>query len=129
MGRRSGDRLGARGQAGRGDSPPAGTRSPTPRSSRGAYRLSLSQRFEPRSTKSPELGTAVTRVTTTAPTVGRDGETRWTIRRPDGTSVVVRRHGLDVDIVDGAQADEVEPLLAMLRAAQRKAVPAPAATR
>jgi hypothetical protein len=95
----------------------------------GAYRLSLSQRFAPRTTKNPELAVAVARVTTTAPTVGRDGETRWTIRRPDGTSIVVRRRGLDVDIVDGAHADEVEPLLAMLRAAERKAVPAATAAR
>ena len=88
----------------------------------GAYRLSLSQRFEPRPAKSAELATAVTRVTTTAPTVDGDGQTRWTIRRPDGTLVVVRRRGLDVDILDGARADEVEPLLAMLRAADRKVV-------
>jgi len=90
-----------------------------------AYRLSLSQRFEPHPAKSPEVAaamtTAVTRVTLTAPIDEGDGvTTRWTIRRPDGTSVVVRRRGLDVDILDGAQADEVEPMLAMLRAAERK---------
>jgi hypothetical protein len=34
--------------------------------------------------------------------------------------VVVRRRALDVDILDGALPDEVEPLLAMLRAAERK---------
>jgi hypothetical protein len=88
----------------------------------GAYRLSLSQRFEPPAVKGPEVATAVTRVTTTAPLVESDGSTRWTIRRPDGSWVVVRRRGLDVDILDGARTVEVEPLLAMLRAAERKAV-------
>jgi hypothetical protein len=87
----------------------------------GAYRLSLSQRFQARPAKGSELTTAVTRVTLTAPTKEGDGQTtRWRIHRPDGTSVVVRRRGLDVDILDGAQPDEVEPLLAMLRAAERK---------
>ena len=52
---------------------------------------------------------------------------RWTLRRPDGTMVVVRRRGLDVDILDGALPEEVEPLLAMLRAAERKAVGGPRA--
>jgi hypothetical protein len=92
----------------------------------GAYRLSLSRRFEPPAAKGSERATAVTRVTTTAPTIESDGATRWTIRRPDGTPertwVVVRRRGLDVDILDGARSEEVEPLLAMLRAAERKAV-------
>jgi hypothetical protein len=86
----------------------------------GAYRLSLSQRFEPRPSKSSDLSTAVTRVTMTAPIHEGDGQTRWTTRRPDGTTIVIRRRGLDVDIIDGAEADEVEPLLAMLRAAERK---------
>jgi hypothetical protein len=90
----------------------------------GAYRLSLSQRFERRPATHSELSTAVTRVTTTAPVHERDGQVRWTIRRADGTMVVVRRRGLDVDILDGAQPDEVEPLLAMLRAAERKVVAA-----
>jgi hypothetical protein len=87
----------------------------------GAYRLSLSQRFDARPAKSHELTTAVTRATMTPPINEGDGQTtRWTIRRPDGTAVVVRRRALDVDILDGAQPDEVEPLLAMLRAAERK---------
>jgi hypothetical protein len=33
----------------------------------------------------------------------------------------MRRRALDVDILDGALPDEVEPLLAMLRAAEGKA--------
>ncbi len=88
----------------------------------GAYRLSLGQRFDRRTAKTSALSTAVTRVTTTAAVPEGAGQTRWTIRRPDDTMVVVRRRGLDVDILDGARADEVEPLLAMLRAAERKAV-------
>jgi len=99
----------------------------------GAYRLSLSQRFEARPAKNPArasavtpVTTAVTRATMTPPINEGDGQTtRWTIHRPDGTAIVVRRRGLDVDIVDGAEPDEVEPLLGMLRAADRRAVSAP----
>ena len=119
LGRRSGDGLGPRGKGGGRDRHPLGHAADAAEFE-GAYRLSLSQRFERRPAKRSELSTAITRVTTTAPVHEGDGQMRWTIRRPDGTMVVVRRRGLDVDILDGAQPDEVEPLLAMLRAAERR---------
>ena len=119
MGRRSGDGLAAR-RKGRGRDRHALGHAADAAEFEGAYRLSLSRRFEPRPSKSSELSTAVTRVTMTAPIHEGDGQTRWSTRRPDGTTIVIRRRGLDVDIIDGAEADEIEPLLAMLRAAERK---------
>jgi hypothetical protein len=50
-----------------------------------------------------------------APPAGRHAG----VRRQDGTYTVVERRGLDVDIVDGARAGELEPLLAAARSAAR----------
>jgi hypothetical protein len=78
-----------------------------------AYRRSLGRRFGHKA-GAPPLPPAPS------------SSNRWSVRRPDGTAIVVQRRGLDVDIVDGAHADEIDPLLAMLGAAERSVAASPA---
>jgi hypothetical protein len=89
-----------------------------------AYRRSLARRF-PRARRATD-GAKRLRTPARADKDASDSPREKTYRA-DGTAVVVARRGLDVDILDGARPAEIEPLLAMLRAATRAAqVPATA---
>ena len=65
-----------------------------------AYRASLARRF-------PQARIAADATTARLP-------------RPGGGLIVVERRGLDVDVVDGAEANDLAPLQGFLRAAARK---------
>ena len=75
-----------------------------------AYRRSLRRRFPP--APGARRGRAQARGEAAAPP-------GVAFPRPDGTTVIVERHELDVDIIDGARPSEAAALLAMLRAANR----------
>ena len=94
-----------------------------------AYRRSLRRRFpaphdrtRPRSKARAAPGPAgASSAAVAATTEAATGA----IQRRDGTAIMIERRGLDVDIVDGARPGEVEPLLALLRAAERTPDTAP----
>jgi hypothetical protein len=83
-----------------------------------AYRLSLVRRFGPARPAPSHHGARA------RPDRTRAQAPPGTIRRPDGTTIVVERRSRDVDVVDGVRPDEIEPLLAMLRTAMRTPRPA-----